>query len=651
MSGVHARLFISAVLATLGGLAVSACGSSVNTATAPSSLSRCAVTLNGGGTLPAQGGTSTIGVSAARECSWSASTEGTWLSIRSGGSGQGDGAVEFSAAPNPDPAVRQGAVVLNDQRFNVTQAAGECSFSLAQGSAAFPVAGGSGQVDLRASSSLCTWSADADADWIAVRTRQGTGSALVPFDIAPLAGGAPRTGLIRIAGLQFAVAQSSGGCAFTITPASHAAGTDGGSGSISIATAPGCSWTAASGVSWLTFSPAAGSGPGSVAFTIAPSGGATRSATATVAGQPFTVTQSGAGGSACSYAVQPLSHAVPPAGGTVSVAVTTGETCPWSVSSTLSWVAVSDSWSYTGSGTARFAVSPTAGAVRTGTVTVAGQLVTITQTAECTYSVSPTAHTLPAEGGSGSVAVVAGAGCAWTATSQADWITVTGGSSGSGTGSVLFQAAPLSSGSRTGTMTVADQIVTVTQTAAPAPPAPPAPPPACTPGIAPQSRNVEASGGTVSVNVTAASGCAWTAASNEPWIAVAPQAGTGNASVAVHVQANDGPARTGTVTIGERTFTVNQAAAPPAPACTYQVQPTSIDRNWRPWEIELTVTTTAGCTWTAQTTATWLTISSGATGTGSGTVVLEMAENSGPTRQATVTIGGQTVELTQRGRN
>src|SRR5689334_19025208 len=83
---------------------------------------RCSVSVNGNGQVPAAGGAGSLAVSAARECTWSAAAEGQWLSIKSGSNGQGDGSVEFSAVANPDPAVRRGAIVLNEQRVEVMQA-------------------------------------------------------------------------------------------------------------------------------------------------------------------------------------------------------------------------------------------------------------------------------------------------------------------------------------------------------------------------------------------------------------------------------------------------------------------------------------------------------------------------------------------------
>ncbi|HEX8492025.1 MAG TPA: M36 family metallopeptidase [Pyrinomonadaceae bacterium] len=82
----------------------------------------------------------------------------------------------------------------------------------------------------------------------------------------------------------------------------------------------------------------------------------------------------------------------------------------------------------------------------------------------CTYSISPTSATQPAGGGTGSVSVTAGAGCSWTAVSNATFITITGGSSGSGNGTVTYSvAANGSTSQRTGTLTIAGRTFTVTQ--------------------------------------------------------------------------------------------------------------------------------------------------------------------------------------------
>lgn len=82
----------------------------------------------------------------------------------------------------------------------------------------------------------------------------------------------------------------------------------------------------------------------------------------------------------------------------------------------------------------------------------------------CTFSINPTSASFAAAGGTGSVSVTATAGCNWTAVSNATFITITAGSSGTGNGTVSYSVANnTATTSRTGTMTIAGQTFTVTQ--------------------------------------------------------------------------------------------------------------------------------------------------------------------------------------------
>src|ERR1700722_16021603 len=63
----------------------------------------------------------------------------------------------------------------------------------------------------------------------------------------------------------------------------------------------------------------------------------------------------------------------------------------------------------------------------------------------CTFAVSPPAVLIGYAGGSASVSVTAGSGCVWTALSNASWLTITAGGSGTGNGSISF-AAPSNPG-------------------------------------------------------------------------------------------------------------------------------------------------------------------------------------------------------------
>lgn len=83
----------------------------------------------------------------------------------------------------------------------------------------------------------------------------------------------------------------------------------------------------------------------------------------------------------CSYTAAPASSNVVAAGGTVTVTLTAGSTCAWSAASGApSFLAVAPG-SGAGSGTVTITVAPNTGGQRTGTVTVGGQTVTVTQDA------------------------------------------------------------------------------------------------------------------------------------------------------------------------------------------------------------------------------------------------------------------------------
>jgi hypothetical protein len=86
----------------------------------------------------------------------------------------------------------------------------------------------------------------------------------------------------------------------------------------------------------------------------------------------------------------------------------------------------------------------------------------------CSYSISPTSASYSAGEWNSSVSVSAltpSPWCGWTALSNDPWITITGGSSGSGNGTVTYDVAANSGSARAGTMTIAGQTFTVNQEA------------------------------------------------------------------------------------------------------------------------------------------------------------------------------------------
>ena len=626
LSRIPDRIASAVALITVALTAASCGGSAATSMTAPTSINRCGISMQGiDAPVPAEGGTASITVSASRECAWSASAEGSWLTIRTGANGQGDGVVEFSATANPDPQMRRGAITANGQRAEISQSAGTCDLVLGQSAASFNQGGGTGQVQVRASSPMCGWSASSDADWIQIRTTSGQGNGTVSFEV-PTSTAPPRSATITIAGQKFSVTQSEG-CAYTIAPPVQSIAAAGGNGAIAITTTPTCPWTAASNVAWLTVSPASGSGSASVTFAATATAGRSRTGTAVIAGQPFVVTQS----QGCSYVVRPSSGQVAAAGGTLPISVSANAECEWSAVSNDGWISLQGRSSGSGDGTVTVVVASTTGPARSGTVTIAGQPVAVTQSPGCAFSISPETATAPSAASTGKVAVTSGTGCAWTATSNAPWLTISSGSSGTGNGEIQYAAAATTGPARSGTLTIGGHTFTLNQGEG------------CTFTLSSSSAAIDDEGGQGSFTVRTGTGCGWTATSTMGWLTISSGAtGTGEGVVRFTVARNTGPSRSAAITVGGQTFTVTQGTG-----CAITLATATFDAAAGGATGSVNLTAGPGCGWTATSNVNWLSVTSGANGTGNGTVGFTVVANTGPVRQGTLTIGGRTFTVSQ----
>jgi hypothetical protein len=172
----------------------------------------------------------------------------------------------------------------------------------------------------------------------------------------------------------------------------------------------------------------------------------------------------------CSFSISPASQSFPSSPAVGAVDVSTAAGCNWTVTNNSpSWVFLTSTSSATGPGTVNYSLAANTGTnSRTGTLTIAGQTYTVTQAAAaCTYSISPASASILSSGGTGTVSVAAGGGCSWSASSNASWIAITP-VSGNGSGPVAYSVdANPGTASRTGTITIAGQTLTVTQSGTP----------------------------------------------------------------------------------------------------------------------------------------------------------------------------------------
>lgn len=186
-------------------------------------------------------------------------------------------------------------------------------------------------------------------------------------------------------------------------------------------------------------------------------------------------------------------------------------------------------------------------------------------------TVSPTSQSFPASGGSSTASITAGANCTAAATTTDSWITITAGASGTGARTLSYNVAANSGGVRIGRITVSGQggpiDITITQTAA-----------ACNYTMNPASANYPATGGSGQIGITTAGYCNWTAATGYSWLHLTSgSAASGSGQVSYLVDANTGPARTGTIQVAGYNFLVTQdGVCSSAPTISsFSVTPTS----------------------------------------------------------------------------
>jgi hypothetical protein len=236
-----------------------------------------------------------------------------------------------------------------------------------------------------------------------------------------------------------------------------------------------------------------------------------------------------------------------------------------------------------------------------------------------------------------------GSGCAWSAVSSVPWIALAGATTGTGAGTVSYRIDQNSSSSyRTGAITITWSGGSATFSVNQLPSRT-----SCAPQI-----NLQLPPNQWEGYINVGTGCYFAEKTtiDVPWIEIRSTHG-GGLFVDVAVQANTGAARTGHITFADggvayMQITISQDTGG---NCVTAVSPASVafDENGGPGQ--LTVTGTAGCSWTARPENIALTIGAGSTGTGSGTVSFTVPPNPAVySRNGNINVGGIRSAIVQR---
>ncbi len=288
----------------------------------------------------------------------------------------------------------------------------------------------------------------------------------------------------------------------------------------------------------------------------------------------------------CSFSIEPASDSYSSSGGSSSVSVDASlPACSWTTSNNLSWVSLSPT-SGTGEGNVTISVSANTGNARTGKITIAGQIFSISQDSDVqgdVYEPNNDSGTATAIGLNTSQAhsIVPVNDTDWltfTLSSTTDIVIETSGDSGDtelwlydsgltqieydddgGTGYFsLIAKSSLTAGTyyiKVGEFgndsTIASYSISITGSSLP-----------CTYSISSNSGSFTQSGGTATILVDASrSDCSWTTSNTLSWVSLSLSSGTGDSTVTITVTSNDGAARTGSVTIAGQTYSISQAAS------------------------------------------------------------------------------------------
>ena len=506
-----------------------------------------------------QGGSGTIAVTTQDKMVWQARPNVDWLSV-SPTRGVGSGRVTYQVAPYNEVATRQGTLTVAGNTFTVFQYGRRIKLNSYSATQNYEVHVIPITVNALASTQ---WSVTPNASWISVvDAGNGQGGDLVTIAIAENPSYKKRVGTVRIGTETFTVTQQgrpTEALSFDISPANSTASVEGANGLISVTATPDLPWVATSGANWITVYAATtnGAGNGNVVYSASPNPKLySRTGTVTitpeaasgVAAKTHTVTQP-----AATASISYNGYEFEAAGESCSVDVSCASIVEWSVSESLSWLSVNGSTSRVGPGTVTLqATANDTVYPRSGTVTIAGKTFRVSQKArgvELEYDTK----LFGTDGGYESISIHPDGNVSWTAVaSDATWITIFQGDSGTGDGEIMYIVSPYNGNgtARTGWITVGDKKVYISQRAYDL-------------NIEPNGTNVVGNAGAGEFGVAAGSDDVWTAIVTEPWITLVSgyDAGTGDGVVRFLYTENDtGKTRTGKIIVAGEIYTLEQRA-------------------------------------------------------------------------------------------
>lgn len=353
-------------------------------------------------------------------------------------------------------------------------------------------------------------------------------------------------------------------CGITLVPTPSTINAAGGTGALKIDTARECRWSVSGSAGWFTFkSPVEGQGPADVPFAVESNRSTEpRRIELVVADQRVVISQEAA---TCSWKFTPDALSAGAGGGELRVTLATDEYCSWTALPQAPWMEITSDRSGTGTAEISVRIAGNGGAERSGTVEFApGVVLVVRQQAmpapappppapapspkpvPCAFDVTPSKFDKVVPDASDLFAdVKTTAGCAWTASPAATWITASP-LAGTGTGRVKLTVQSNTGASRTASVVMAGQTITVNQNAVVP----------CSYSLSPASFHVSSSAQTTGINVTTnKTTCSVNAVSSASWVRVGTFPATGSGKIPLTIDANSSTSkRSATITVSGTNF-------------------------------------------------------------------------------------------------
>lgn len=497
--------------------------------------------------------------------SWNARPNCDWISV-SPTSGTGPGTVTYQVAPWYDVSTRSGTITVGGKTITIFQYGSrmkleETSYKCDYYSHVAPI-----KVDALA---ITEWSVTPNASWLSVvDAGNGRGGDMVSIAVAENPSYKERVGTVTIGTEHFTIMQEGRtALEFSVTPDTTTASVSGANGLASVLGTPDLPWEATCDANWITILPAfkQGAGNGNVVYSVSPQSTLyDRTGTITVTPEaksgllPKThkVTQP-----AATSALSMSGYEFAASGESVAIEVTVNDIVEWKTVESLDWLSVVGAVDRVGPGTVTLMASANDTIYpREATIKIAEKNFKVVQKGRG-VEIEYDNKLFKTDGGMESISIHPDGNVAWTAVaSDPTWIIIYQNDSGTGDAEIMYIIAPYTGdGSpRTGTITVGDKVVYITQRAYDL-------------DITPKGEWVTGNAGAGEIGVAASIGDVWSAIVTEPWITIVTgyDAGTGSGTVRFTYTDNDtGKTRTGKIIVAGEVYTLTQAARIMVPITT-----------------------------------------------------------------------------------